>query len=117
MTDTYTLKIAKDEVKEIDSNVTAPAKTIKLTDADRRATVTTNGGPMTITGLTPGWYVAMEREAPKGFILDTTPQVFHLLAATGEQALYFYNAPKKPHHSGGGHGSSEPTPGGSGCTE
>ena len=110
VTDTYTLKIAKDEVKEIDSNVTAPAKTIKLTDADRRATVTTNGGPMTITGLTPGWYVAMEREAPKGFILDTTPQVFHLLAASGEQALYFYNAPKKSHHSGGGHGSSEPTP-------
>ena len=111
VTDGYTLEIAKDNITEVGSSVDAPATTIRLTDADRRATVKTNGGPMTISGLTPGWYVAMERTAPSGYILDTTPQVFHLLAATGEQALYFYNAPKPNHHGGGGHkGSSPETP-------
>ena len=72
--------------------------------------VTTDGGAMTVTGLTPGWYVAMETKAPSDYILDSTPQVFHLLAATGEQALYFFNAPKPNNHHGSGGGSGDSTP-------
>lgn len=110
VTDTYTLVIPKDEITEIDSSVETPVTTIPLTEADKRASVITDGGAMTVTGLTPGWYVAMETKAPSGYILDSTPQVFHLLAATGEQALYFFNAPKPNNHHGSGGGSGDSTP-------
>lgn len=110
VTDDYTLVIEKDCITEIDSSMDTPVTTIFLTEADKRASVTSADGPVTVTGLTPGWYVAMETKAPAGYILDSTPQVFHLLAATGEQALYFYNAPKKPSSHGSGHGSGGSTP-------
>lgn len=107
----YTLLIPASEITEIASSVTEPALTIHLTDADLRATITSENGPVKVPGLTPGWYVAMERSAPSGYVLDTTPQVFQLLAATAEQALYFYNTPKRSGGShGGGSSSPEPTP-------
>ena len=111
VTDGYTLEIAKDNITEVQA-VSMPRQRPSglRTQTDVQPYVKTNGGPMTISGLTPGWYVAMERTAPSDYILDTTPQVFHLLALTGEQALYFYNAPKPNHHGGDGHKGSHRRP-------
>ena len=113
-TDKVKLVIAKDEIVEIDSSVDTPAVTIRLTDEDLRATIVSQNKAVSVSGLKPGWYIAMEAKAPKGYILDTTPQIFRLLNATGEQTLYFYNQPEKKnsHHGGSGsHGSDDtPTP-------
>ena len=113
-TDKVKLVIAKDEIVEIDSSVDTPAVTIRLTDEDLRATIVSQNKAVSVSGLKPGWYIAMEEKAPKGYILDTTPQIFRLLNATGEQTLYFYNQPEKKnsHHGGSGsHGSDDtPTP-------
>lgn len=102
-TDSLTLTVKPEEIKEIGSNVTEPTTTIKLTKDDLRATVKTTDGPVSVPGLNAGWYIALETSAPNGYILDSTPQVFHLDNITAEQALTFYNeAVKKPQGGGGG---------------
>ena len=91
--------------------MTEPTTTIKLTKDDLRATVKTTDGPVSVPGLNAGWYIALETSAPNGYILDSTPQVFHLDNITAEQALTFYNeAVKKPQGGGGGghHSPSKP---------
>ena len=110
-TDSLTLTVKPEAIKEIGSNVTEPTTTIKLTKDDLRATVKTTDGPVSVPGLNAGWYIALETSAPNGYILDSTPQVFHLDNITAEQALTFYNeAVKKPQGGGGGghHSPSKP---------
>ncbi len=99
-----TVTVPTEEITELDSEP-ADAQTIVLTEEDLCATVVTEKKAMVVKGLTPGWYIAMETNAPNGYILDSTPQVFRLLKASGEQALYFYNTAK----SGGGGGGSSRT--------
>ena len=106
--DGVVLNIAKDDIVEVDSSVDTPVVNIELSDADLKATVVTEEQASVIHGLREGWYVAMETEAPKGYVLDKTPQLFHIETVSGEQALYFYNKLKK---SGGGHSHHDsPTP-------
>lgn len=105
------LNIAKESITEVDSSLKEPAVTIRLTEEDLRATVRTTNKPSTVQGLTSGWYIALETAAPSGYILDKTPQVFHLDMTTTEQALTFYNQlkPGKPSSGGGGSTPSKPT--------
>lgn len=102
------LKIPASEIKFISSSLTEEPVNIHLTDADLVGTIKTGTKEEIVSGLRPGWYIALETEAPSGYILDTTPQVFQLVAANGEQKLTFYNEKKKG-GGGGGH-SSKPTP-------
>lgn len=86
-----------------DTGANVPAADIKLTEEDLRATVVTDSKPSVVEGLVPGWYVAVETKAPRGYIRDTAPQVFRLMGIEEEQGLIFYNH-KKP---GGGHEKPE----------
>lgn len=104
------LVIAKGDVKEVGSSLANPATAIHLTDKELVTEIKTKNEPVRITGLKPGWYVALEVKAPDGYVLDKTPQAFYLAAGETEQALTFYNEaviPKKPegggsHNDGGG---------------
>lgn len=73
---------------------------IHLTGEDLRATVKTQSRPVPVDGLDAGWYAAMETQAPRGYLLDETPQIFQIVEATGQQTLTFYNQneeePEKP---------------------
>ena len=106
-TDDVRLSIPAKEITEIDSSLTEKPVTIKLTNDDLRATIKTKNEAVKVPGLTSGWYLALETEAPSGYILDKTPQVFQIMGTTTEQALYFYNRAKESTPSGGG----EPAPG------
>ena len=106
MKDGLDLKIDKKDIAEVGSDLTEEVVTIKLTQKDLKATVTTKNGPVKINNLESGWYIALETKAPNGYILDKTPQVFKITNATPEQALTFYNQKKESTPSGGG--SSEP---------
>lgn len=107
------LNIAKADIVEVDSSVETPVVNIELTQDDLKATVVTENKASVIHGLKPGWYVGMETAAPNGYVLDQTPQLFHIENVSGEQALYFYNQ-KKPGGGGSRHHSSStpdtPTP-------
>ena len=106
-TDDVRLSVPAKEITEIDSSLTEKPVTIKLTNDDLRATIKTKNEAVKVPGLTSGWYLALETEAPSGYILDKTPQVFQIMGTTTEQALYFYNRAKESTPSGGG----EPAPG------
>lgn len=109
-TDSVALTIAKEDILEIESSITEPDVTVKLTEADLVAKVVTEDKPTNVYGLIPGWYVAVETKAPGGYRADPTPQVFRYLNVTGEQALTFYNSKKSSSSDGGSEGTYTPAP-------
>ena len=99
--DGLALRIAAKDIKEVSSELNEKPVTIKLTEKDLATTVKTKNGPVTVDELESGWYIALETKAPSGYILDKTPQVFKVTAATTEQSLTFYNQKKETVPDGG----------------
>jgi uncharacterized surface anchored protein len=48
--------------------------------AEYKDVTTGKSGVAVLTGLAPGWYTVTERQAPTGYLLDTTPRVIQLKA-------------------------------------
>ncbi len=68
-----------------------PELTLELSEAELQLSVVTESTGSAILTLEPGWYVAVESKAPKGYVLDSEPQVFQLKEGSGEQTICFYN--------------------------